>query len=293
MLAVAIIAGILWARYKSQGEVCTSVEVEVLNADSTSFVTPQGVLNDVQNRGIKLKGERMEDIDASDIEHALRQSPYLESANIVKCADGRLIIQVSQLVPVMRVFDGDRSYYVNRAGKHMDASSYYHTDVPVVQGHFTKQYPATRLLPLIDHVESDTLLRSLVTMYTVKDTNNILIVPVFSGHVVNMGDAQGFENKFAKLKLFYQKVMPQRGWNTFDTISVKWNHQIVATRRQKAIVQNLDIDPNDDEQPPDIETTDVTVTDNAAAKSQGGDTKPAAKPDEKEKTADEKKKATN
>ena len=293
MLAAAIIAGILWARYKSQGEVCTSVEVEVLNADSTSFVTPQGVLNDVQHRGNTLKGERMEDIDASDIEHALRQSPYLESANIVKCADGRLIIQVSQLVPVMRVFDGDRSYYVNRAGKHMDASSYYHTDVPVVQGHFTKQYPATRLLPLIDYVESDTLLRSLVTMYTVKDTNNILIVPVFSGHVVNMGDAQGFENKFAKLKLFYQKVMPQRGWNTFDTISVKWNHQIVATRRQKAIVQNLDIDPNDDEQPPDIETTDVTVTDNAAAKSQGGDTKPAAKPDEKEKTADEKKKATN
>ena len=282
MLAAAIIAGILWARYKSQGEVCTSVEVEVLNADSTSFVTPQGVLNDIQNRGIKLKGEHMEDIDASSIERALRQSPYLESANIVKCADGRLIIQVSQLVPVMRVFDGDNSYYVNRAGKHMDASSYYHTDVPVVQGHFTKKYPATRLLPLIDYVESDTLLRSMVTMYTVKDTNNILIVPVFSGHVVNMGDAQGFENKFAKLKLFYQKVMPQRGWNTFDTISVKWNHQIVATRRQKAIVQNLDIDPNDDEQPPDIETTDVNVTDNAAVKKQG-DTKSAEKPDDKAK----------
>ncbi len=250
-------AGILWARDKSHDELCTAVNVEVINGDSTSFVTPQGVLNDLKGQGIKLVGKRLSSIDASDIEEALRQSPYLESADVVKCQDGRVLIRVSQLVPVLRVFDGEQSYYVNRAGKRMAATANYHSDVPIVQGHFTKKYPVTRLLPLIDYVERDSLLHSLVTMYQVLDTNNIIIVPEFSGHVVNMGNASGFENKFAKLKLFYSEVMPKRGWNTFDTISVKWNHQIVATRRVKAVQQEYHGDPDDDEQPPDIETMTV------------------------------------
>ena len=273
VLAALLVTGALWARSKSRGEVCTAVNVQVVNADSTSFVTPEGILSDLKSQGIKLEGKRMGDINASDVEEALRLSPYLENADIVKCQDGRLLIRVYQLVPVLRVFDGDDSYYVNRMGKRMAASSFYHCDVPVVQGHFTKKYPPTRLLPLIDYVEGDSLLRSLVTMYCVRDTNNIILVPQFSGHVVNIGNADGFENKFDKLKLFYREVMPKKGWNTYDTISVKWNHQIVATRRVKAVQQIIEYDPDDDEQAPDIETMTMgSVTE--ANKEQ--DKKPAA-----------------
>ena len=294
MLAIVLVAGILWAREKSRGEVCTAVNVEVINSDSTAFVTPQGVLADLKSQGVKLVGKRLASIDASEIEEALRKSPYLESADVVKCQDGRVLIRVSQLVPVLRVFDGEQSYYVNRAGKRMAATANYHSDVPIVQGHFTKKYPATRLLPLIDYVERDSLLRSLVTMYQVHDTNNIIIVPEFSGHVVNIGNASGFENKFAKLKLFYKEVMPKRGWNTFDTISVKWNHQIVATRRAKAVPQVVQYDPNDDEQVPDMETMTVG-TDNPKKEAQPEEakkpeeskkqeTKPAATPNDKPTT---------
>ena len=257
VLAAALVTGILWARDKSRGEECTSIEVQVVNADSTSFVTPQGVLNDLKDQGIKLVGKRMGDIDASDIEEALRLSPYLESADIVKCQDGKVLIRVSQLVPVFRVFDGESSYYVNRAGKHMAATNFYHSDVPVVQGHFTRKYPPTRLLPLIDYVEKDSLLHSLVTMFIVRDSNDIILVPDISGHVVDIGNVTGLENKFAKLKLFYSEVMPKRGWNTFDTISVKWNHQVVATRRAKAVQQVVVDAPDDDEQAPDIETMTI------------------------------------
>ena len=278
VLAVALTVGILWAREKSRGELCTGVDVEVINADSTSFVTPQGVLTDLKGQGIKLVGKHMGDINASDIEEALKESPYLENADIVKCQNGKVLIRVSQLVPVLRVFDGEDSYYMNRAGKRMAATTYYHCDVPVVQGHFTRKYPATRLLPLIDYVEKDSLLRSLVTMYQVRDTNNIIIVPELSGHVVNIGNADGFENKFAKLKQFYTQVLPKRGWNTYDTISVKWNHQIVATRRIKAVEQILPDHSEDDEQAPDIET--MTVGTAADAKK----AEPDNKKDENKKT---------
>lgn len=284
MLAAALVTGILWAKDKSRGEKCTGIEVQVINADSTSFVTPQGVLNDLKGQGIKLVGKCMGDINASEIEEALRLSPYLENADIVKCQDGKVLIRVSQLVPVFRVFDGGSSYYVNRAGKHMSATNYYHSDVPVVQGHFTRKFPPTHLLPLIDYVENDSLLHSLVTMYIVRDTNNIILVPSISGHVVNIGNVSGLDNKFAKLKLFYREVMPQRGWNTFDTISVKWNHQVVATRRTKAVQQTIVDAPDDDEQAPDIQTMTVGTAADVKREQQ----EKAAKADADVKKEDEK-----
>ena len=283
ILAVALTVGILWAREKSRGELCTAVDVEVVNADSTSFVTPQGVLTDLKSQGIKIVGKHMGDINASDIEEALKVSPYLENADIVKCQNGKVLIRVSQLVPVLRVFDGEESYYLNKAGKRMAATTYYHCDVPVVQGHFTRKYPATRLLPLIDYVENDSLLHSLVTMFQVRDTNNIILVPNISGHVVNIGNADGFDNKFAKLKLFYREVLPKRGWNTYDTISVKWNHQIVATRRIKAVEEVLPDHSEDDEQAPDIETMTVgTAADAKKAESQQDNNKKNDKNDKNE-----------
>ena len=289
ILAVALTVGILWAREKSRGELCTAVDVEVVNADSTSFVTPQGVLTDLKSQGIKIVGKHMGDINASDIEEALKVSPYLENADIVKCQNGKVLIRVSQLVPVLRVFDGEESYYLNKAGKRMAATTYYHCDVPVVQGHFTRKYPATRLLPLIDYVESDSLLHSLVTMYQVRDTNNIILIPDISGHVVNIGNADGFENKFAKLKLFYREVLPKRGWNTYDTISVKWNHQIVATRRIKAVEEVLPDHSEDDEQAPDIETMTVgTAADAKKAESQQDNNKQNDKNDKNDKNENKK-----
>jgi len=284
-MAVALTTGILWARNKSMGELCTAIDVEVVNADSTSFVTPQGVLNDLKGQGIKVVGKRMGEIDASDIEEALRQSPYLENADCVKCQDGRMLIRVSQLVPVLRVFDGDDSYYVNRAGKHMAVTSFYHCDVPVVRGHFTRKYPATRLLSLIDYVEQDSLLHSLISMYQVRDTNNIILIPNMSGHVINIGSADGFDNKFAKLKQFYTQVMPKRGWNTYDTISVKWNHQIVATRRVKAVEKVVEYDPEDDEQAPDIQTMTLGTPADAKKAEQQEKTEPKKEDSNQEKPA--------
>ncbi|MBO4803495.1 MAG: hypothetical protein J5503_03010 [Muribaculaceae bacterium] len=289
VMAVALTAGVLWARGKSKSEHCTTVDVVVVNSDSTTFVTPEGVLNDLKSQGIQLKGKRMDDIDATAIEQSLRNSPYLENADIVKCQDGRILIKVSQIVPVLRIFDGAESYYVNRVGKRMAATPNYHCDVPVVQGHFTKQYPVTRILPLVEYIERDSLLHSLVTMYCVRDTNNIIIVPDISGHVVNIGNARDFENKFAKLKLFYREVMPKRGWNAFDTISVKWDHQVVATRRVKAVPQTIEYDPDDDEQLPDIETmTTGTAADAKRDEQQKQDAKLVAA--EEKKTTPENKK---
>lgn len=258
-----MIVGILWARDKSRDEVCNEIMVEVLNDDSTHFVTPAGVIHELERNHIIVKGKPVWQINVEDIEAKLGESQYIESVQCLFENGGRLKIKVEQIVPVMRVFDGNQSYYVNKDGKRMTAVSTFFANVPIIEGHFTKKYSPLRLLPLVKYVENDSALRSLVTMYCVHDTNNIYIVPSIHGHVVNIGNCDDFEGKFEKLKLFYKKVMPVKGWMHYDTISVKWNHQVVATKRDKTVEQVKVYDPNEDEVADNVST--MQVSDNSRA----------------------------
>lgn len=263
VLTSLMIVGILWARDKGRDEVCTEVEVLVVNEDSTHFVTPAGVIEELERKHIVVKGKPVWQINVEDIEKLLGESQYIEDVKCMFENGGRLKIEVSQIVPVMRVFDGDQSYYVNKDGKRMTAVSTFHADVPIVEGHFTSSYSPLRLLPMIKHVEQDSSLRALVTMYYMRDSNNIFIVPSIKGHVVNMGNCEGYEGKFKKLQLFYNKVMPVKGWMHYDTISVKWDYQVVATKRDKTVEAEPEYDPAEDEQADNILT--MSVSDNSRA----------------------------
>ena len=252
-----MIAGILWARDKSRDEVCNEVQVEVINDDSTHFVTPSGIIEEMERHHIIVKGKPLWQINVQDLEKTLGELEYVERVECLFENGGRLKIRVEQIVPVMRVFDGDKSYYVNKDGKRMTAISTFHANVPIVEGHFTEQYSPKRLLPLVEYVEQDSALKSLVSMFVMSDSNNIFIIPAIQGHVVNMGNCTGYEAKFKKLQLFYNKVMPVKGWTYYDTISVKWDHQVVATKRDKTVEAQPEYDPKDDEQDDDMETVKV------------------------------------
>lgn len=281
LLALIIVAG-LFANEQAGNAVCTKLEVNILNSDSSAFVSRESILQELKRLHIDPVGQPISKINTKQIEHLLDQSEYLENVECVILNNRTLQIQATQLVPVMRIFDGQQSYYVNRRGKRMSATARYHVDVPVVSGHFTAAFPPQQILPLINYVEADEALSSLVTMYSVRDSNNIFIVPCITGHVVNIGAPRDLENKFAKLREFYAKVMPQKGWLYYDTISVKFRNQVVATRRHKSVASTFDWANEINDVDADIETMTTSDTAKLSAESQS---KPAASLQPKPKTS--------
>ena len=174
--------------------------------------------------------------DLRALEERLNASDKLQSANVTLHSNGRVHVDVTPMVPVARVFEpGKPSYYINATGKRISAELRYHIDVPVLVGRFDSVHPARRLLPLLDYIASHPKAGAMVATVTQEADGNIIIVPTIVGHVVNFGDTSRVSEKFALLREFYRKVAPVKGWNTYDTIAVKWRGQVVATRRNKAV----------------------------------------------------------
>jgi hypothetical protein len=99
---------------------------------------------------------------------------------------------------------------------------------------------------LLDYIAADQGLDALVSTVKQERNGNITIIPSIRGHVINFGDTSMLADKFARLRTFYREVMPVRGWETYDTLAVKWRGRIVATRRNKALGQSLLVANNEE-----------------------------------------------
>lgn len=253
LLIAGLVAAVMWVGTQRSADRCTGIRVDLVNKDSIAFVTSDGILQDINQSKLNPVGKLIDRIDIDGIESHLLESEFIENVECYYDNSNTMVIEARQLVPVMRVFDEGQSYYINRQGKRMSADGEYYVDVPIVEGHFDDKLKPTRLIPIIDYVAKNEVLSTLVSMYVVRDSCNICFVPSISGHIVNLGNGKDLESKFAKLKLFYQKVMPVKGWNTYKEISLKWDYQVVGTLRSKAEIEEVQYNPDEDEMAPDME----------------------------------------
>lgn len=207
---------------------CRGLDIVVNDQGTAMFVTPEDIDVELGNLSSRIDTMRAAGIDLYGIERYLNALPNVERANCVRLNNDRIRIDVDPMVPVARIFDGRESYYINHDGKRLTASLRYQVDVPVIVGRFDSINTPARVLPFIESVEKNESWRSMVASYEVNALGDIIVVPTITGHVINFGDGSNIQNKFDRLRTFYARVMPVKGWNYYDTLSVKFAGQVVA-----------------------------------------------------------------
>lgn len=239
ILSLALVAYICFAlpatARMARADKFNGCEINVADSARTGFVTVADVSQECGGILSWIGDRPIAHVDLNKLEQTLRRCDKIEQVNVCVLNNGTLHIDVQPMQPVARVFDGRASYYINAEGKRISADPRYHVDVPVVVGHFSERYPAARLLPLLHHIASHPDLDALVSTVRQEPNGDIIIIPAIRGHVVNFGDTARVDDKFRRLSVFYRKVMPVCGWETYDTLAVKWSGQVVATRRNKAL----------------------------------------------------------
>lgn len=274
----------VWAASEVRSRACKGLRIEVAppSDNMAAILTPKAVERELGLLPSRAAGLPLSSINTEALEHHLRTVNNFEEVECVITADGYLLVRVVPIVPEARIFTPAGTYYINKEGKRLDAHSEYFVDLPVVSGNFTDRMPARLALPVVRKVAADSLLHSLVSMIEYKSPANILLIPRIRGHVINLGDTSNLDDKLRRLTLFYRKVMPQKGWVAYDTISVKFRGQVVATRADKSRKNHSthfdDPDP-DPEEAIALQQTELIVTDSptppdSASKAQKGPKNP-------------------
>lgn len=236
MLAFYLVVAVGWSRISAKTERCAGMEngrVEVVDPNHYGFITSKEITAEMLGwLPDSIRGLNWAQFDLNQLQDRLNGLDKIERAEVVRLSDDCLRVRVWPMKPVARIWPSHgRSYYVNRDGKRILASAKYHIDVPQVRGDFDSIRPETTILPLLDDLAADPDMEQMVTMIDATDSVNVMLMPAVRGHVVNLGRPENVALKLSRLKKFYRQVMPVKGWEFYDTLSLKWRGQIVATRR--------------------------------------------------------------
>lgn len=233
VLVTYAVGATVWAHDEARKNLCKGINIEITEGYSADSLTKQGVLSEIQGYNGKIIGEQISSINSRDIERYLKSFPQFEDVTCSFTTAGELQVKVIPMIPELRIFQDSLSYYINKEGKRMKSKASFFVDVPVVTGKFNDKFTPAQLLPVSRYIMADPVLNHLIGMIHADDIDNIILVPRIQGHVINFGDTTRLDEKRRALLAMYKKVMPYKGWEEYDTISVKFRGQVVATRRNK------------------------------------------------------------
>lgn len=222
----------------ARNDMFSGLRIMVHDTAHTGFVNAADIDSELQDLSTRIKKTRRKDLNTLKIENRLRASDKIEDVHVTALANGELCVDVVPMRPVARVFDSSGSYYINRIGKRIGADARYHADVPVISGNVGSPADVAKLLPMFDFIRNHPQYDALVTQVVIDPGGDIIVVPSVAGHVINLGDTSMIADKMERLGRFYHDVANVRGWEYYDSLSVKWRGRLVATRATKRTVDN-------------------------------------------------------
>ncbi|MDN3205304.1 cell division protein FtsQ/DivIB [Algoriphagus sediminis] len=210
-----------------------------IEGESGLYFVEDKEIDDIISQGFPelIAGLPLSQVPLNDIEERLMGHPFVNGAQAYIGQKGVLQLHVKQHRPVARIVrpraaDG----YITEEGKIIPTSNSYTSRVIVIygdladklmdQGNVMSEVP--ELMDLIEFVDEDEFWKAQITEIELRSKSDIRLYQQVGSQVLELGSAQDLEEKFEKLEVFYKEILPRKGWNAYNRVSVKFKNQIVC-----------------------------------------------------------------
>lgn len=171
--------------------------------------------------------KKVGDIDIPNLEKKLNELPAVDSANVYLSLDGKLHLDILQRVPVFRLNNGGKGFYVDKDGTEFPISKNYSHPCMLVSGDVKKK-EYLKLVELIDKIDKDSFCKNYFAGIT-KENGNFNLITNEGLYKVELGDLDHIEFKIKGFKTFVEKFLVNQNPEKYSKISVKYDNQIVTT----------------------------------------------------------------
>jgi cell division protein FtsQ len=239
LVLLTVLTGVTLTAARFQAEsVISGVEAEVvLLAKGNNLILPEEFVSLVTRKFGPMTGLPIDMVDMRSIEEFLLTNPYVRQADVYLGASGKLILNLHQRMPLMRVVDNSgRHWYIDTDTVMMPVSRHFTARVPLVNGDFpstkeVRQWPIDDLFKITALLQDDEFMGSLIDQIYVESTDKIWLVPRLGPSRILIGNTEGLEDKAERIQKLYKKALPAAGWDTYAYIDTRFAGQIVAKKR--------------------------------------------------------------
>ena len=207
---------------------CENIHLFVTDYDDFKFISENDVQVQLQNSGVYPVGKLHSDIDLTEMEVSLLKLNMIKSVKCYFATNGDVNVAVTQRVPVFRVMEEGRSYYIDNERKRMSTSIKFSAYVPVVTGNVNFEFAITNLYDFIVYLQSESRWRSAFTQIYVYPDNKVELVPRVGDFIIKMGSLDRYEAKLKKLDKFLKVLPKYHSWDKYSVINLEFRDQVVC-----------------------------------------------------------------
>ena len=238
LMLIVLVVAVGATEYRRQTRVCTRVQVAIENPGVDAFVSESEVRGLVRQEARPITGLPLMALDLKQLEQQIEKNPYIEQADVYYDLQGKVHVSVQQSRPMARLIHHKASdAYISTSGKLLPLSAQHTARVMLVsgdyvpkllQGNWKQDSTNAQFLSLIQYIEKDDFWRAQIAQMDIDQAGEVTLYPQVGKQTIRFGKPADISEKFHKLELFYQQILPRKGWNYYDWVNVKYENQIVC-----------------------------------------------------------------
>ncbi|PWJ42080.1 cell division protein FtsQ/DivIB [Sediminitomix flava] len=172
------------------------------------------------------------------LEQKLRKLDFIQSVQVARDPNGRLLVNIEQDGPLARVLTPEgKGAYVTQDGKVIQLSQKFTSRVVMLTGkgankllkpNFYNTLEGYKILRFLRYIFHDEFFKSNISQLSFGADNQILIYTQIGNQTFEFGTVEDFESKLDKMKIYYNDIVKSEGWNTYKLVKLQYSNQIVC-----------------------------------------------------------------
>lgn len=238
---VLAVSGLLIAfeSAENKSKVCNKILITIDNQVENHFVDKEDILKLITlNRTEIIVGTHFSRLNLREIENRLVSEPFLNEAEIYADHSGNMIVAVGLRIPMARIvrYSGPDAY-ISEDGQILPVSNKFSKRAIIITGVKTKELSEqlniatgdyADLYKLIQFIVNDPFLKAQIAQIKLLKNGEVILYPQVTKQYIEFGKIEDIETKFKKLRLFYDEILPRKGWNSYSRVSLKYKNQIIC-----------------------------------------------------------------
>lgn len=179
-------------------------------------------------------------IDENRVERILEEDPFVKNAEVMITANSQVKIKVEQREPILRIFDNNGAqYYLDEEGNRMPLSPHFTARTLVATGDIQPHTPEfmqrekhefKNLFTLAQFIIADRFWNAMIEQIYLNKRVEYVLIPKIGDQTIILGKYQNVEDKFFRLKTFYEEAMNREGWKKYHSIDLRYEGQVVCEK---------------------------------------------------------------
>jgi cell division protein FtsQ len=227
---------------------CSEILINITDSADYNFVTKRQLLNLVKGKNGQILGKEIKSLPVYDIENRINQLRELKTAEVYTTIDGALHVFVDQRNPIMRIMpDEGGDFFLDDKGFLFRKRNLYNPRLHIVGGNINITSAMLDSVSILDTLIKHTILKDMYKFVNYVNENSfwsaqidqiyvdkrdgIDLIPRVGTLVIHLGTFENYKDKLINLEAFYDKVLPEVGWNKYSRINLEFKDQIVCKKR--------------------------------------------------------------